>query len=164
MNAREDAPRKCYVTALRMLAQRRLTEAQLWQKLERRDFDDVSIRAAVERCKRDGYVDDLIYAQLYVEQKRKAVGDARLVGELVRKGIDRDAASRAAQQSETGEALRIDDALAKIFRAKPEISYSSAARGLERLGFPAALIYRKLREHAAQFGPLADGNPSTGSG
>lgn len=131
-----------------MLALRRLTESQLWKKLETRGYPDAQIAEAVESCKHDGYVDDALFASLYVEGARKAVGDRRLVAELVKRGIDRGAAMRTVEGAPLDQPARIEAAYDKLMRTKPNLSYQSAARTLERLGFPTSLIYRVLREHA----------------
>lgn len=138
-----------------MLAIRRLTESQLWSKLERKGYDDDAIRAAIDACKRAGFVDDALFAELYVHAKQRPLGDARLVAELVGRGIDRDVAQRKVAEHEVAQHERAQAALAKLLRTKPSFSYPSAARALERSGFPAALIYRILREHAATYGPLS---------
>jgi len=144
-----------YSSALAYLARQRCTEARLWQHLERKGFDDEAAREAVERCKRDGFLDDRLYARLYVEGKRKPVGNGRLVGELVAKGIDGEAATEAVEALEQDEGSRCAIAFERLLTKIPAIGYPSAARRLERLGFPAATIYRVLRLHAARFGPLA---------
>lgn len=157
-NEVRDSERHARVAALRLLAQRRLTEAHLCAKLERKGFDDDAIASAIASCKRDGLLDDALFATLYVETKRAPVGDARLVAELVKRGIDHDAARYRVASSGTTEAERIAAAYERMRRAKPDLSYQSAARKLERLGFPASLIYRVLRERAgAELGDLLDG-------
>jgi regulatory protein len=145
---------KAYAAALRLLARQRLAEAQLWQRLERKGFPDELIRVAVERVKRDGYVDDRLFARLFLEKKRR-VGDMRLVGDLVRKGIDREVALAAVGSLEDDEESRCVAAFDSLAGKRGDVAYASAARRLERLGFPASTIYRVLRKHAAVFGPLA---------
>jgi SOS response regulatory protein OraA/RecX len=81
---------------------------------------------------------------------RKAVGNARMVAALVSKGIDTEIARASVAEAQEPERERCASALAALQRRRPEISYPSAARALERLGFPASVIYTVLRERIAE--------------
>lgn len=142
-------------TALAALAARRLTEAQLWSKLERKGFEHEEISAAVEACKHAGYLDDKLYAELFVHGARKAVGNARMVAKLIAKGIDSDIARRCVAEAPGTESERCDAALSALQRKRPDIGYPSAARALERLGFPASTIYGVLRARIGADSTLA---------
>jgi len=144
-----------YSVALGFLARQRCTQARLWQHLERKGFDEVTARAAIERCTSEGLLDDRLFARLFVERRRRPIGNERLVGELVRRGIDEDAAAEAVALLDEDEGTRCAAAFERLLSKQPAIAYPSAARRLERLGFPAATIYRILRTHASRFGPLA---------
>lgn len=41
-------------------------------------------------------------------------------------------------------------------RKRAGLSYPAAAAALERLGFPASLVYRILRAHASAHGPFPE--------
>ena len=116
------------MAALAILAQRRLTEAQLWKKLAARGYEHEEIAAAVASCKSNGYIDDRLYASLYVEGARKAVGDARLCADLVKRGIDRDAALLVVADADVDENARIEAAYRKIRRIQPNLAYPSPSR------------------------------------
>ncbi|HMD03400.1 MAG TPA: RecX family transcriptional regulator [Candidatus Baltobacteraceae bacterium] len=127
-----------------------MTEAQLFARLERRGYGADHVAETVAACKAEGYVDDALFARLFIDGRSKALGDARLVADLVRRGIARDAARKSVASAERSENERLEAALGKLFRTRPGLGYPSAARALERLGFPAAAIYRHLRAYARE--------------
>lgn len=131
------------------MAARRLTETQLWDRLTARGYPGDAIRDATAFCRAAGYLDDRLFAQLFVDGRRKAVGDSRLVAELVKRGIEREAARAVVARAACDQDARLAAAVEKLFRTRPEIGYPNAARALERLGFPAPSIYRHLRARAA---------------
>ena len=57
-NVETTPARTAYVDALRMLARRELSEAQIRERLTRADHDDSNIESAIERLKEERAIDD----------------------------------------------------------------------------------------------------------
>ena len=96
-----------YVAALRMLAQRELSEAQLRQRLARRGYDRDVIDAAIARLKSENNIDDARVAALIAQSEttRRKRGRLRVKRQIEAAGI----AASIAQQA-IDEAFRSIDA------------------------------------------------------
>ena len=101
-----------YLTALRMLARRELSEAQVRQRLTRRQHDPESINAAIARLKADRSLDDERVAGAIArsETSLKKRGRLRVKRQIEAAGIPPSLAQRAVD--EAFDALDTDALLA----------------------------------------------------
>ncbi len=144
--------------AVKLLSARRLSRAQLGQKLRDRGHDADSVDAALAECERRKYLDDRTYAQLLVKNvlDRRAVGSLRLLNELLRQGIDAELARAVIGELEDDDEVRIDQALTKLESMRPHDGYAQLGRRLERLGFGAPAIASALRRSFQRRGAMPD--------
>lgn len=139
-----------YEYALRALARRSHTSAELKAKLARRCAHDQDVVDVMERLRVHGYLDDERLAESYSAFRRDyaLLGHKRVLGELRRRGVDRATAERAvadaygeSDQSELArkylrrklgtrlEGTKIDDRkhLARLYRALVRAGFEPAA-------------------------------------
>ncbi|WP_305044398.1 regulatory protein RecX [Geoalkalibacter sp.] len=141
--------------ALRLLAARDRSQAELAAALERRGIAASDIAEVLERCRELGYVDDRRYA---LERARALLRDGRAAGarirlDLRRRGIDPELAQEALRAAEVEAAPEqvLRELLARRF---PDFDYARAeARDkrrviafLQRRGFSPAQIFALFRE------------------
>jgi regulatory protein len=146
-----------FITALRMLAGKRLTKAQLQKKLRDRGFAPEAVREAIAECERRRYLDDRTFAQLFVASvlEKKAIGPLRLMRDLIKQGIDGDLAREIVAETQGSHDERLERAIAKLEAARPGERADRLARRLVTQGFTAGAIARALRQRAAR-GPVLE--------
>ena len=148
-----------FVAALRMLATRELSEAQIRQRLSRRGYAETDIDAAVARLKVDKSLDDerVAAALARAETGIRKRGRLRVKRRIEAAGIASAIAQRAVDDTfaEIDADALIAAALEKRLRGRPEIAdereFQRLFRFLAGQGFETdrilALLRRRRRGH-----------------
>jgi regulatory protein len=154
-----------YVAALRLLARRELSEAQIRQRLARKGFPDDEIDAAVERLKGERAIDDARVAAAIARTETgvKRRGQLRVRRQIESAGIAPETA-RAAVDAVFGEvdadALLLA-ALGRRLRGDRPIADDREFQRLYRFlvgqGFESDRVLRELRRRRAGGKSDADG-------
>ena len=142
-----------YVTALRMLARRELSEAQVRARLARREFEPEVIDAAVARLQAERALDDrrTALACARTEAHVKRHGQRRALRTVEALGIDRGLARAAVAEvfSDIDEDELIAQALDRKLRGSGSIEQAAVARRVHRYllarGFDAGRVHAAIR-------------------
>ena len=144
-----------YLDALKMLARRELPEAQIRQRLARREHDADDIDAAVERLRSERAIDDRRVAEAIARTQTsiKRRGKLRIRREIEHAGIARDTARRVVDDvfaDVDAEAL-LEQALAKRIRGREKIAgqkeFNRLYRYLVGQGFEPDRVLAALRKY-----------------
>jgi regulatory protein len=142
-----------YVQALKMLARRELSEAQIRQRLARRGHQALEVDAAVARLKQERKLDDARAAET-IARTQAAVrrrGRLRVRRELEHAGIGSGDARRAIDEvfGSIDEDALLEAALARRLRGRATIAddseFQRLARYLAAQGFEPDRIMTALR-------------------
>ena len=142
-----------YVTALRLLARRELSEAQVRTRLARREFEPDAIDAAVERLRHERALDDrrTALACARTEATVKRHGRQRALRTVEALGVDRELARAAVAEVFDGidEDALIGQVLERKLRHGASIEEARVARRLHRYllpqGFDAGRVHHAIR-------------------
>ena len=152
-----DPVRSAYAAALAMLARRELSEAQVRERLARREHEPTAIDGAVERLKAAGAVDDrrVALAAARTEAQIRSRGRARVVQRVRALGIDPGLAAQAVDEvfAAVDENALLERALARRLRGPAAritdpSHYRRLYQQLVRQGFSPSAVSRALRARA----------------
>ncbi|HSK11290.1 MAG TPA: regulatory protein RecX [Vicinamibacterales bacterium] len=149
-----DPARAAYAAALAMLSRRELSEAQLRQRLARREHPPEAVEAAVARLTASGLLDDrrVARAAARTEAQVRSRGRLRVVQRLRALGIDPEVAAAALDEvfEAVDEEALLEAAIARRLRG-PSARIVDAAhfrrlhQQLIRQGFQPSAVSRALK-------------------
>ena len=142
----------CYTDALRMLARRELSEAQVRQRLHRRGHPDDEIDTAIARLIADRAIDDARVAEAIArtETSVKRRGRLRVARQIESAGIAKSTARRAVDEvfADLDPRTHLEAALSKRLRGSARIEDDKQFQRLYRYlvgqGFEHDQVLRAL--------------------
>jgi regulatory protein len=145
-----------YLAALKLLARRDLSEAQVRLRLSRKGHDRADVDAAVARLRETGAIDDVRVAEAiaHAETGRRH-GKIRTRRSIEQAGIAPEIARRAAERAfeEIDESDQLDAALARRLRGRGalrgEAEFARLFRYLVAQGFEPDRVMAALRKRKA---------------
>jgi regulatory protein len=107
-------------TAIRMLARREHSHAELSRRLVARGGDPQEVERVLDALEREGYLSDARFAQLLVARKAARFGKRAIAGAMRARGVDADTAKEALRTlGDADELARARDTWARRFKAPP---------------------------------------------
>jgi len=145
--AAQDPVAGAHEAALRLLAVRARSRAELERRLGQRGLPQEAVAAALDRLAAVGLVDDAAFARAYAESRAGRGADAAVIARDLRgRGVDPDLAARASDAAvpaeEQAERCRqvAEARLARMEGLRPEVQFRRLAGYLDRRGYPTGLI------------------------
>ena len=157
------APPKPFTSALRLLARRAYSVAEMRRALSRRSDSVAAVEEAIVRLRQIGYLDDQKFAdhQASALRRNRAFGPRRIVRELKAKGVNYSFIQAAVERAfaEVGESELLEQVLTKKVRnlhlPLTRSRLSSLCRSLLRQGFRGDDIMKAVRARP-ELRPVAD--------
>ena len=154
-------PEKAWNYVLTLLTRRSHTEAELEEKLGRRQAPPEVIEDVMERLRRYRLVDDEAFAQAFVRSHAPRKGTLALRRELLRKGVPEEVTEESlAELDDSAQRAAAQRLLTRnAWRFRGEDRRRNRARAfafLARRGFPAPLVMEVV-EAAEWLNPEDDG-------
>jgi len=148
-----DPAKAAYLDGLKMLARRELSEAQVRQRLARKEHDEEAIDAAVTRLREERAIDDVRVAEAIArtETSIRRRGRIRVKRRIEQAGIAPAIARRALDEvfAAIDDTVLIESALAKRLRGRERIAddreFQRLFRFLVGQGFESDAVMKLLR-------------------
>lgn len=133
--------------ALRLLARREHTRAELAQKLSRYVEEDDDLNALIEDLAQSGLVSDQRFAEHFINAKQKRFGHLKIAHELKAKGVDAESIQQLTVTSRENELESARAVWQRKFPSPPANSAEKAKhmRFLQGRGFSSDTIYRLFK-------------------